>query len=62
MYIEHIKEIQERALLLLGRFLLLEKYLEKQINLKIDVIEAELKDNNKSKAAIPRRPGINFIY
>ncbi|MEK9716454.1 MAG: hypothetical protein VW394_06810, partial [Candidatus Heimdallarchaeota archaeon] len=38
------------------------KYLEKQINLKIDVIEAELKDNNKSKAAIPRRPGINFIY
>ena len=37
-------------------------YLEKQINLRIDVIEAELKDNNKSKAAIPRRPGINFIY
>ena len=37
------------------------EYIEKQVNASIKIIEAEHSSHIKAKAAIPRRPGINFI-
>ena len=36
-------------------------YIEKHVNASIEIIEAENSSHVKAKAAIPRRPGINFI-
>ena len=37
------------------------EYIEKQVHASIEIFEAEKSSNVKAKAAIPRRPGINFI-
>ncbi len=37
------------------------EYIEKQVNASIEIFEAENSSHVKAKAAIPRRPGINFI-
>ena len=37
------------------------EYIEKQVNASIEIFEAKKSSHVKAKAAIPRRPGINFI-
>jgi len=38
------------------------KYIEQEIGNNIKIIQSETSEHQKSSIAIPRRPGINFIY